>query len=392
MSRTNPDIILAVNAGSSSLKVTAFGADGELRRYAAAAVERIGITGSRLSLSSEDRRTVESLEVADFPSALRLALAALGKSLAFAIAPRAIGHRIVHGGADHRLPMPITPALLADLGRLSSVDPTHTPQALALIDALTQSHPDVAQFACFDTGFHRTMPRVAQLYPLPRTTWTAGIRRYGFHGLSCEYVLTALREADPNAADSRLLIAHLGNGASITAVHHGISVDTTMGFSPTGGLMMGTRSGDLDPGVVTYLARTGYTADALQDLVTEHAGLLGVSGVSSDMEELLNRTDSPEAREAIALYCYVARKHVGSLAAALQGLDTLVFTGGIGEHAPAIRAGICGGLEFLGMQIDPGRNATNGPIISSRDSRVTVRVMQTDEDLVIASHVRRLIE
>jgi acetate kinase len=204
--------------------------------------------------------------------------------------------------------------------------------------------------------------------------------------------VTALRTVDASAAEGRLLIAHLGNGASVTAVHHGTSLDTTMGFSPTGGLMMGTRSGDLDPSVVTYLARTGhYTADALEHLVTEEAGLLGVSGVSADMRDVLNRTDSREAQDAIGLYCYTAGKHVGALAAVLNGVDTIVFTGGIGEHAPAIRSRICAGLDYLGVNIDPGENAANRPVISGPDSRVTVRVMQTDEDLVIARHVQRLL-
>jgi len=236
------------------------------------------------------------------------------------------------------------------------------------------------------------MPRVSQQYPLPRSTWDAGVRRYGFHGLSCESIVSGVREIDAQAARGRMLIAHLGNGASVTAVHNLASVDTTMGFSPTGGLMMGTRSGDLDPTVLTYLARSGScTLEELEHLVTAEAGLLGVSGVSSDMQDLLSRADSADARDAIALYCYTARKHIGAMAAALNGIDTMVFTGGIGEHASAIRAGICTGLEHLGVALDAEANAASRPVISRANAAVTVRVMKADEDLIIARHVRRLL-
>ena len=267
------------------------------------------------------------------------------------------------------------------------------PQALALIESLERRYPGLAQFACFDTAFHHSMPLVARQYPLPRHTWTDGIRRYGFHGLSCESIVEQLRAIDPVQANARLLIAHLGNGASITAVHGGRSVDTTMGFSPTGGLMMGTRSGDLDPGVMTFLAQTttNRDSDALGRLVTRQSGLLGVSGISSDMRELLTRTDASAAVEAVALYCYTARKHLAALTATLNGVDAIVFTGGVGEHAPAIRAGICAGLDYLGVDLSPERNIANDAVISRPHSRVVVRVMHTDEDLVIAAHVRQLL-
>jgi acetate kinase len=368
------DGILAVNAGSSSLKVTLFGGDSTRRRLAGATVQRIGVEGS---------------DAPDFEAALRVALDTIAREAAFT--PLAIGHRIVHGGTNHPRPERVTPDLLADLRRLAPIDPTHMPQALALIDAMERRYPGLPQFACFDTAFHGVMPLVARQYPLPRATWDAGIRRYGFHGLSCESILATLRDLDPRAAGGRLLIAHLGNGASVTAVRDGASVDTTMGFSPTGGLMMGTRSGDLDPGVITYLATSGYSPDALEHLVTAEAGLLGVSGVSSDMEHLLARTDSADAREAIALYCYTARKHIGALAAVLNGIDAIVFTGGIGEHAPSIRAGICAGLDYLGVAVEHDANAANESMISPSGSPVSVRVLATDEDAVIAGHVRRLL-
>jgi acetate kinase len=371
--------IVAVNAGSSSLRLTVFGAVDGLRRHATATIERIGLEAHR------------SGHIPNFDEALDRGLEEMERQAQFQ--PLAIGHRVVHGGAAHSAPERVTEPLVADLRRMESIDPTHTPQALSLIEAVSRRYPALPQFACFDTAFHRTMPTVAQRYPLPRNTWNTGIRRYGFHGLSCESILQQLCATDPVAAQGRVLIAHLGNGASITAIRRGQSVDTSMGFSPTGGLMMGTRSGDLDPSVVTYLARiTESGPDALDDLITHRSGLLGASGVSSDMREVLKRLDVLEAREAVDLYCYVARKHLVGLTAALGGVETVVFTGGIGEHAAAIRAGICTGLQYLGVELTPERNASNDAIISRSDGRVVVRVMKTDEDLVIAQHVRRLLE
>jgi acetate kinase len=370
--------ILAVNSGSSSLKVTLFGGDKGLSRRATASIDRIGRGG-----------TGSSAHVASFDQALGLALDDVEREASFR--PVAVGHRIVHGGTSHTEPERITPSLLADLRRLEPIDPTHMPQALSLIDAVARRYAGLPQFACFDTAFHRTMPLVARQYPLPRRTWDAGVRRYGFHGLSCQSIVEQLRATDAAAAEGRVLIAHLGNGASITAVHRGCSVDTSMGFSPAGGLMMGTRSGDLDPVVVTYLAKTtGQGPDAIDRLVTQESGLLGVSGLSADMREIVT-ADSSEAREAVDLFCHTARKHLAALTATLNGVDTIVFTGGIGEHAPSIRSGICAGLDYLGVDIAPERNLSNDPIISRTGSRVVVRVMKTDEDLVIARHVRRLL-
>jgi acetate kinase len=389
MSDTASDAILAINAGSSSLKITLFENDDGLRRSTAATVERIGADRSRLSITTSET-TTDDVDAPDFGAALRVALDRLEHRSRLALA--AVGHRIVHGGWEHRTPVAISPALIADLRRLEPLDPTHMPQALALVDSIAGSYGAVPQFACFDTTFHRTMPRLAQEFPLPRALWDDGVRRYGFHGLSCEWIVSALAQTDAAAAHGRLLIAHLGNGASITAVHRGASVDTTMGFSPAGGLMMGTRSGDLDPSVLTYLGRAKrYTPGMLDELITARAGLLGVSGASADMRDLLQRTDSPQAQDAIELYCYSARKHMGALAAVLNGIDAVVFTGGIGEHAPQVRTRICSGLEYLGIAIDRTANEENRPVVSRPDSRVTVRVMPTDEDLVIARHVRRLL-
>lgn len=273
------------------------------------------------------------------------------------------------------------------------LDPDHLPQALAAIDGMRRIYPSVPQVACFDTAFHRRMPPVAQLYPLPREIRDAGVSRYGFHGLSYEYIMHALREVDHIAADGRVLIAHLGNGASMAAVRGGTAVDTTMGFTPAGGLVMSTRTGDLDPGVLLYLLEVRrMSPQALNRLVNREAGLLGVSGASADMRDLLEREAAdPWAAAAIGLFCYQARKFIGALATALAGLDTLVFTGGIGEHAAPIRARICDGMAFLGIRLDPHRNERHAPIISTDGAPVTVRVMATDEDRMIARHTYRLI-
>jgi acetate kinase len=310
----------------------------------------------------------------------------------FGFSVKAVGHRVVHGGVTHVAPERITDALLSDLRTLMPIDPDHMPQALEAIEAITERYPNVPQVACFDTAFHRTMPMLAQRYALPRWTVDAGVRRYGFHGLSCEFIVSRLTELETATLGGRTLIAHLGNGASITAVERGVSVETTMGFSPTGGVMMGTRSGDLDPAVLTYLGRTAHRdLDSLDHLTNHESGLLGVSGLSSDVRVLLNASASASAKEAIDLFCYTARKYMGALAAVLDGVDTVVFTGGIGEHAAVIRDGICRGLGHLGIRLDPERNASSADVISASGNTVTVRVIATDEELVIAKHVRHLL-
>jgi len=305
----------------------------------------------------------------------------------------AVGQRVVHGGTKYSAPTLITDAVLDELRALVPLDTEHLPQALGVIESIQHSHPTIPQVACFDTAFHRQMPRIAQMYALPRILWKDGVARYGFHGLSCEYILEELRALDSAGADGHVIVAHLGNGASMTAVHHGVGVDTTMGLTPTGGLVMSTRSGDLDPGVLLHLMESqGLDQTALSRLLSKESGLLGVSGSSSDMADLLAREAAdPQAAEAVALFCYQARKFLGSLVAALNGLDTLVFTAGIGEHAAVIRARICDELGYLGVQVDPTRNEEHAPIISTNSSRVVVRVIPTDEDLIIARHTHRLI-
>jgi acetate kinase len=379
-----------INTGSSSLKLTFYGNEPQLPQHMRISVERIGQPGSRLAATSVRETMTEAVDAKDHAVALRAALNYVKGSFPFAV--DAVGHRVVFGGVTHVRPERVTPKLLADLRQLTSVDPSHMPQALDAIDVMAREYPTVPQVACFDTAFHRTMPLVAQRYALPAWTATVGVQRYGFHGLSCEFILSALERRDPDALRGRLLIAHLGNGASVTAVQRGVSIETTMGFSPTSGLMMGTRSGDLDPTVMTYLARTAHRdVEALHRLVNEESGLLGVSGVSSDIRDLLGAPESSPAAQAIELFCYTARKHIGALAAVLDGVDTIVFTGGIGEHASAVRAQICEGLGFLGLRLDPEHNAANHEVISASASKVSVRVIETDEELMIARHVRHVL-
>ena len=301
----------------------------------------------------------------------------------------AVGHRVVHG-MGHVAPEMITEQLLEELRSMSPFVPEHLPGEIALMEAVRDRHPSLPQVACFDTAFHHDMPRVARMLAVPRRLEAKGVRRYGFHGLSYAFLVEELaRTAGAGAARGRVILAHLGGGASLAAVRDGRSVDTSMGFTPASGLVMATRSGDVDPGLVAFLERTErMTGEGFEKMANHESGLLGVSGTSADMRELL-ATESGDVRaaEAVALFCYQARKWAGAFAAALGGLDTLVFSGGIGENAPVIRSRICEGLGFLGVEIDAAANARNDAVVSSRASRVTVRVIRTDEEVVIAGSV-----
>jgi acetate kinase len=386
--------ILTINTGSSSIKAALYDLDGEERLTIAAQVERIGLSGShtRITDAGGAKLLDEQRDLPDHAAGVT-ALFDWLRQHHYADALDGIGHRVVHGGSRYSEPHLIDDDLVKALQDLIPVDPDHLPQAISAIQAAQQAYPDTPQVACFDTAFHRTMPRVAQIYGLPRRLADEGVLRYGFHGLSYEYILQALRAEDAAAAEGQVIIAHLGNGASMAAVWGGASVETTMGFSPTGGLVMGTRSGDLDPGVLLYLLQAqGMDGATLNQVVNHQAGLLGVSGTSADMRDLLNREDSdPHAAEAIALFCYQARKFVGALAAVLGGVETLIFTGGMGERAAPIRQRICTGLEFLGITLDPQRNDAHAPIISQDGARVVTRVMKTNEDLMIARHTYHLL-
>lgn len=383
--------VLAVNAGSSTLKLALFDVTAEARRRITAQVDRIGHANSHLLVRGDDGGVTHDVAqpVPSHEAALQLVLDRVPDLQRV----EAVGHRVVRGGVQHQQPARITPALIEDLRASAAEDPDHGPQALGLIDRAAALYPGLPQVACFDTAFHRTMPDVAQLYAVPRRFRAEGVVRLGFHGLSCEHIMARLATLDPAAARGRIGVAHLGGGSSLTAISDGRSLDTTMGFSPTGGLVMSTRSGDLDPSVMLHLMeRHRLDVDALRTLVNRECGLLGVSGISADMRELLEQEEAvPAAAQAVALFCYTARKHLGAMIAVLGGLDTLVFTGGIGEHAAVVRERICAGMESLGIELDRTRNAEHESVISSGRGRTIVRVIPADEELMIATHVRALL-
>jgi acetate kinase len=387
--------LLTINGGSSSIRFALYEEGEPLRLLLNGKVDRVGLSGTNLSFEeatglSQDSRIIDP---ARHSSAVAFLLDWLETQQVFA-SVKAVGHRMVHG-MTHSAPERVTQELLGELRRITPYDPEHLALEVELIEAFRQRHPRLPQVACFDTAFHHTMPRVASLLPIPRRYEAAGVRRYGFHGLSYEFLIGELaRLGDPAAAKGRVILAHLGNGASLAAVRDGKSIDTSMGFTPTAGLVMSSRSGDLDPGLVSYLARTEQmTATQFQEMVTHASGLLGVSEISSDLRDLLAReSDDVRAAEAVALFCYQAKKWIGSFAAALGGLDTLVFAGGIGENAPTIRERICDGLGFLGIELNQKHNAKNAPLISLDADRVKVRVIRTDEELMIARSVSRVLK
>lgn len=388
--------ILTLNSGSSSLKFSVYemGPGTESLRLQGK-LERIGDDHGRFKAVNEAGEKVvdETLALPDHSSAIHALLHRLPSFGFGEIA--AIGHRVVQGGPHHSGPEKVTPALLQELKALCPLDPPHLPAALLALEAAQTSWPDLPNVVCFDTSFHRGMPHVAQQLPLPRRlTEGTGLIRYGFHGLSYEFIIAELeRIAGPQAARGKVIIAHLGNGASMAALHYGESVETTMGFTPASGLMMSSRTGDLDPGVLSYLLREGKVApDKIDQFIYQECGLKGVSDLSADLRDLLQaKHTNPHAQEAVDLFCYQARKALGSLVAVLDGVDTVVFTGGIGENAALPRAAICAGLSHLGLEMVPAANEQNAEIISSPTSQVVVRVIKTNEELIIARHTARLV-
>ena len=380
--------ILTINGGSSSIRFALFETGAAWARIAQGKVERIGLPESRLLVKSAQAQEQASSDVAAADHAAAASVITDWLETHFGRqAPAAIGHRVVHGGPDYWQPRRITPAMVADLRHLSAFDPQHLPAELMLIETFAQRYRATPQVACFDTAFHHDLPRVAQLLAIPRRYQAQGLRRYGFHGLSYAFLLQELaRIAGPAAARGRIVLAHLGNGASLAAVHEGKPVDTSMGFTPAAGVPMSTRSGDLDPGLAGYLARTEHMdAEQFSAMVNFESGLLGVSETSSDMRDLLAReAQDTRAAEAVALFCYQVTKWIGAFAAALGGLDTLVFAGGIGESAAPVRARICERLAFLGVELDAHQNAAGAAVISAQQARVAVRVMRTDEERMIA--------
>jgi acetate kinase len=398
MKPANPRIltrILTINGGSSSIKFALFEAGDSLRRILEGGIERIGLPEATFRVKGSDQADNFSRPVSapDHTAAVG-ALMDWIEERSGRDALTAVGHRVVDGGPKFSKPERITAKMVEDLRRLSPFDPDHLPEEILLTEAFHRRFPDLPQVACFDTAFHHDLPRVAQLLPIPRRYEAQGVRRYGFHGLSYAFLMEELaRMAGAEAAQGRVILAHLGNGASLAAVRYGKSVDTSMSFTPTAGIPMSTRSGDLDPGMVWYLARTEkMSAKQFNEMVNFQSGLLGMSETSSDMRDLLKReTQDVRAAEAVALFCYQVKKWIGAFAAALGGLETLVFAGGIGENAPAVRARICDGLGFLGIELEEKRNAANEGVISAAGSRVAVRVIRTDEELMIAKTVCQVL-
>ncbi|HUO03639.1 MAG TPA: acetate/propionate family kinase [Candidatus Binataceae bacterium] len=390
MNRAEP-LIGVINAGSSSLKFSFYEGDC---RIISGIFDGLGIT-PRVQVSGSDGIELTPPNLGQTPPiSASDALAPLlvwaneqlgGRKLA------ALGHRVVHGGVHHTHPEKVTPELLAELESLIPLAPLHEPHNLAPIRTALAFDPKLPQVACFDTAFHRTMPEVAQAFALPYAMHDEGIRRYGFHGLSYEYIASVLPECAPEIADGRVIVAHLGNGASMCALKARVSVATTMSFTALDGLPMGTRSGAIDPGVILHLIENrGMSAEGIEDLLYRKSGMLGLSGISSDFRELLTSTN-PRARFAIDVFCYQAARHIGSLAAALGGLDGLVFSAGIGQNAAPIRAAICEASGWLGLELDQAANQRHGPRISKPSSRVAAYVIPTDENLMIAQHTRSLL-
>ena len=379
--------VLTINTGSSSLKVALYDCAESESLILTANAERIGMPNGavRIFKASGAPAITLSGDLRDHRSALAMVFTWLAQHNFDQ--PRAVvGHRVVFGGPKFRAAAVISPALCAALRELVPLDPEHLPQALDAMEFVREHESKVLQVACFDTAFHRDLPAVAQKYALPPKYFADGILRYGFHGLSYQFIVHTLRKLDGALAEGRVIVAHLGNGASMAAIHAGRCIDTSMGFTPDSGLVMGTRAGDIDPGaLLQVLALNAMDPLAVKVLINQHSGLLGVSGSSADMQVLLAREASDAmAAEAIALFCYRAKKVLGAYVAALGGLDVLVFTGGIGEHAAPVRERICAGLEWLGIHIDRPRNQRGEAIISTTKSPVKVRVLPTDEGLMIA--------
>jgi acetate kinase len=394
MKPTNPQI-LTINGGSSSIKFALFEVGDPLRRILEGEIERIGLPESTFVVKGLNKAEnfTRPVTAANHTEAIKLLMDWVEGRIQRGELT-AVGHRVVHGGPKYSQPQRITAEMIEELHQLQFFDPEHLPEEILLTEAFFHRFPNLVQIACFDTTFHHDMPRIAQILPIPRRYEAQGVRRYGFHGLSYAYLMEELaRVAGPQTARGRVILAHLGNGASLAAVYGGTSVDTSMGFTPTGGVPMSTRSGDLDPGLVWYLARTeNISAKKFNEMVNFQSGLLGVSETSSDMHDLLDReTKDIRAAEAVALFCYQVKKWIGAFAAALGGLDTLVFAGGIGEKSSTIRSRICAGLEFLGIELEEKQNIAGNPIISAETSRVAVRVMHTDEEWMIAKMVCRVL-
>lgn len=391
MSRTGS--ILTLNAGSSSVKFALFDTARDLHQSVRGEIENLSSVPHFHAADDQGRVLIERRwKKADNASYSHV----IEELLAFAESHLgdgglvAVGHRIVHGGTDYSGPVKLTPKVIDALDKLTPLDPLHLPLNIAPIRAVAGARPKLPQIACFDTAFHHTMPKVAHTYAIPRALTEQGVRAYGFHGLSYEYIAGQLKDLAPDLAAGRVIVSHLGAGASLCALLHGRSVATTMGFSTLDGLMMATRCGIIDPGALLYLGRQGQSFDQIEEMLYRKSGLLGVSGISGDVRELL-ASDKPAAREALDLFAYRLAWEIGALTSALGGLDGLVFTAGIGEHSAEIRADVCTRLGWLGLRLDPWANKAHAGIISQGDSAVAVRVIPTNEEAMIAHHTQALL-
>ncbi|MDB5149804.1 MAG: acetate kinase [Mucilaginibacter sp.] len=387
-------MVLTINAGSSSIKFGLYEEGSNPEKTFGGQISRIGLPGSKLSYTNfkTNHSADTGSKSTDYVSAVTFLVSWLEKQINFSEI-NAIGHRVVQGMA-HTKPTMISTELLDELKLIIPYDPDHLPVEISLIEAFQKYHPRIPQYACFDTDFHAGMPRVAQLLPVPRRFDQRGIRRYGFHGLSYSYLMQELEsQVGKQALMVRIILAHLGNGASVTAVYDGKSMDTSMGFTPAGGLPMGTRSGDLDPGVAWLMIQTeNLSAERFNHLINHESGMLGISQTTGDMNDLLKQQHNDiRSAEAVSLFCYQVKKWIGAYAAVLGGVDIIVFSGGIGENSPEIRARICEGLEFLGVSLDASQNDENASLISVNESRVMVRVLPTNEELMIAQIVSKML-
>ena len=376
--------ILVINVGSSSIKFALYSMDGNPNKIFLGEIKRIGLSGPEFTVVNNTLEKSEIIiDATNFREAAEVLIEWLKKQKEFE-QTICIGHRIVHG-MKHTQAEIIDDDLLKELDKISNYDPDHLPAEIEMVRLFKKHFPSLMQVACFDTAFHTTIPAMAKTFAIPKKYYEEGIQRYGFHGISYSYLMQELKKEDAAEANGKIILAHLGNGASLAAVKAGKCIDTSMGFTPAGGIMMSTRSGDLDPGVAWYLMQKGMNAKDFNNLINHQSGLLGISGISSDMQDLLQHgKENKNAALAIDIFCYQVKKYIGGYAAVLGGLDTLVFSGGIGEHSPEVRSKICDNLEFLGIELDEIKNMNNEAVISTETSKVKVYVIKTNEEEMIA--------